>query len=226
MVKVLVADDELDIRELMEYNLAKEGFEVLLAKDGGEAVSLAKEHSPELIILDVMMPVLDGVEVCEKLRSSSQFENTLIIFLTARAEDFTQIACYESGGDDYIVKPIRPKVLMSRIKAIMRRQVVRNTTMPNNQIQIGDIIVDVEQHLVTKGTQTINLPKKEFELLLLLVSKPGKLFSRDEIFNKVWGVDTVIGDRTIDVHIRKLREKLGDEYIKTIKGIGYKLEVE
>ncbi len=226
MIKVLVADDDNDILELMDYNLQKEGYEVILAHDGEQAIELAIEHNPSLIILDVMMPKWDGVEVCEKLRAKTAFENTLIIFLTARTEDFTQIACYESGGDDYIVKPIKPKVLMSRIKAIMRRQVVRKTSETSSKIVIGDIVIDLEQHAVIKAGSPINFPKKEFELLSLLIAKPGKLYSRDEIFNKVWGIDTIIGDRTIDVHIRKLREKLGKEYIKTVKGIGYKIEAE
>lgn len=224
MTKVLVADDDNDILELMEYNLSKEGFKVFLAKDGKEALEVAEAEIPELIILDVMMPHWDGVQVCEKLRGNTKFENSLIVFLTARAEDFTQIACYESGGDDYIVKPIKPKVLVSRIKAILRRQDVRSGASISNTIVLGDIELDIEQHSVTKAGENVNLPKKEFELLSLLVSRPGKLFSRDEIFNKVWGVDTVIGDRTIDVHIRKLREKLGHEYIKTVKGVGYKIE--
>lgn len=225
MIKILVADDDNDILELLEYNLSKEGYEVLLASNGKEAIEIAQKEIPDLIILDVMMPEFDGVEVCEKLRSQRKFLNTLIIFLTARSEDFTQIACYENGGDDYIVKPIKPRVLMSRIKAILRRQIVHTSNYQSTEVAIGDIRIDIEQHQVIRGDEHITLPKKEFELLTLLISRPGKLFSRDEIFNKVWGVETVIGDRTIDVHIRKLREKIGNDFIKTVKGVGYKIEV-
>ena len=222
MVKILIADDDPNILEMMEYNLAKEGFEVFCANNGQEAMHLAKEHDPVLIILDIMMPIMDGVEVCEVLRSMSRFQNTLIIFLTARNEDFTQIACYESGGDDYIVKPIKPKVLVSRIKAILRRY--SSHSRKESNIAVKDITIDLEQFIVKRGGEEINLAKKEFELLVLLSSKVGKLFTRDEIFNKVWGIDQAIGDRTIDVHIRKLREKLGEGYIRTVKGMGYKIE--
>ena len=224
MIKILIADDDPNILEMIAYNLSNnEGYEVYTAKDGVEAIELAKEHNPTLVILDIMMPKMDGVEVCEKLRSKNKFQNTLIVFLTARNEDFTQIACYESGGDDYIVKPIKPKVLASRIKAILRRYNAHSRTQ--SSLMVKDINIDLESYTVSKEGKEINLAKKEFELLVLLASKPGKLFTRDEIFNKVWGVDQAIGDRTIDVHVRKLREKIGTSYIKTIKGMGYKVEI-
>lgn len=225
MVKILIADDDESILELIEFNLKTEGYEVITAINGDEALIRAQEHLPDLIILDVMMPGMDGVEVCERLRSKKMFHNTLILFLTARNEDFTQIACYESGGDDFIVKPIKPKVLISRIKGILRRQ-QHNVNQQETEITVGDLTVDIEQFEVHKKENRINLAKKEFELLTLLISKPGKLFTREEIFNKVWGFDQAISDRTIDVHIRKLREKIGNSYIKTIKGMGYKIEVQ
>ena len=224
MTKILIADDDPDILDLLEYNLAKDGWDVHAASNGKQALSIAQDIDPDLIILDIMMPEYDGVEVCEKLRAKEQFKNTIIIFLTARTEDFTQIACYESGGDDYIVKPIKPKVLVSRLKAILRRQIGSQFKDENNLISFGDLNIDIEQHEVRKDGDTITLAKKEFDLLVLLVSKPGKLFTREEIFNKVWGIDNAIGDRTIDVHIRKLRSKLGICYIKTVKGVGYKLD--
>ncbi len=224
MTQILIADDDPDILDLLEYNLSKEGWEVHTASNGQEALDKAQDLNPDLVILDIMMPEYDGVEVCEKLRNKDKFKDTLIIFLTARTEDFTQIACYESGGDDYIVKPIKPKVLVSRLKAILRRKVGRQYQDENNVITFGDLSIDIEQHEVKKEGETVTLAKKEFDLLVLLVSKPGKLFSREEIFNKVWGIDNAIGDRTIDVHIRKLRSKLGMSYIKTVKGVGYKLD--
>lgn len=225
MTKILIADDDISILELLEYNLKKEGYVIFTSKDGEEALRIAKQEVPDLIILDIMMPKLDGVEVCEKLRADNTFQNTLIVFLTARTEDFTQIACYENGGDDYIVKPIKPKVLASRLKAILKRKISSEYGGgKSDSLTFGEISINIERFEVKKNDETIALAKKEFELLLLLASKPGKLFTRDEIFNKVWGVDTAIGDRTIDVHIRKLREKIGDSYIKTVKGLGYKIE--
>lgn len=226
MVKVLIADDDPAILEMLEYNLKKEGFVVYTANNGEEALEIAKREVPNLMILDIMMPKLDGVEVCEKARAIPELDQSLIVFLTARSEDFTQIACYENGGDDYIVKPIKPKVLISRLKAILKRQLPVETNTKKHLLTFGEISIDVERYEVKKDKTDISLAKKEFELLLLLGSKPGKLFTRDEIFNKVWGTDTAIGDRTIDVHIRKLREKIGDTYIKTIKGLGYKIEVQ
>lgn len=223
MLKILIADDDPDILDLVEYNLSKEGYNVMTAKDGKEAFDKASTFNPDMVILDIMMPEMDGVEVCGKLRSLSQFSKTLIVFLTARNEDFTQIACYDNGGDDYIVKPVKPKVLVSRINAIFRRVLV-SVSKDSEKIKIGDLEIDLDQYVVLRKGEKISLAKKEFELLVLLGSKVGKLFSREEIFNKVWGFDQVISDRTIDVHIRKLREKIGDSYIRTVKGVGYKLE--
>jgi two-component system, OmpR family, alkaline phosphatase synthesis response regulator PhoP len=224
--KILVVDDEPDILEFLRYNLEKEGFQVVTACDGEEGILMAEKERPDLIILDIMMPKMDGVEVCRVLRSRPHFANTVIAFLTAREEDFSQIAALETGGDDYITKPIRPRVFLSRIKALLRRSDRNNQEDQGteNTIAISDLVIDRDRVVVSRGDETIELAKKEFELLNLLVSKPGKVFSREEIFHKVWGTDVIVGNRTIDVHIRKLREKLGDKYIKTIKGIGYKFE--
>jgi two-component system alkaline phosphatase synthesis response regulator PhoP len=224
-VKILIVDDEPDILDFIRYNLVKEGFEVFTASNGEDGIKTAEQVKPRLIILDIMMPKMDGVEVCRKLRSKPEFEHTLITFLTAREEDYSQIAALDVGGDDYITKPIRPRVFLSRIKALLRRSERREEEREEpNTLSIGDLIIDRDRVTVTKGEEVIELAKKEFELLFLLVSKPGKVFSREEIFNKVWGTDVIVGNRTIDVHIRKLREKIGDHYIKTIKGIGYKFE--
>jgi two-component system alkaline phosphatase synthesis response regulator PhoP len=224
-VKILIVDDEPDILDFIRYNLVKEGFEVFTASNGEDGIKTAEQVKPRLIILDIMMPKMDGVEVCRKLRSKPEFEHTLITFLTAREEDYSQIAALDVGGDDYITKPIRPRVFLSRIKALLRRSERREEEREEpNTLSIGDLIIDRDRVTVTKGEEVIELAKKEFELLYLLVSKPGKVFSREEIFNKVWGTDVIVGNRTIDVHIRKLREKIGDHYIKTIKGIGYKFE--
>ena len=223
--KILIVDDEPDILEFLTYNLEKEGFDVVQASNGADGLNAAKIHNPDLIVLDIMMPEMDGVELCRQLRTTPGFENVLITFLTAREEDYSQIAALDVGGDDYITKPIRPRVFISRIKALLRRQTrTEKEEDTNNQIKVGDIIIDLEQFLVFKGEESIELAKKEFELLNLLVSKPGKVFTREEIFNKVWGTDVIVGNRTIDVHIRKVREKIGEGYIKTIKGIGYKFE--
>lgn len=222
--KILVVDDEPDILEFLQYNLEKEGFTVVTASDGEAGIQKAEQENPDLIILDIMMPKMDGVEVCRVLRSRPKFAHTVIAFLTAREEDFSQIAALETGGDDYITKPIRPRVFLSRIKALLRRGGRAEKEEEENTIHMGDLIIDRDRVVVTRGEETIELAKKEFELLNLLVSKPGKVFSREEIFNKVWGTDVIVGNRTIDVHIRKLREKIGDHYIKTIKGIGYKFE--
>lgn len=223
-VKILIVDDEPDIIEFLEYNLRKEGFEVFSAPNGEKGLTLAEEVNPDLIILDIMMPVMDGVEVCRQLRLKDQFKNTIITFLTAREEDYSQIAALDTGGDDYITKPIRPRVLVSRIKALLRRGQQQTEAEKPTTIEIGDLVIDMEKVLVVRGEEVFELAKKEFDLLSLLASKPGKVFSRDEIFNRVWGADVIVGNRTIDVHIRKLREKLGDHYIKTVKGIGYKFE--
>ncbi len=224
-IKILIVDDEPDILEFLQYNLQKEGYSVITASDGEEGILLAEREKPNLIILDIMMPKMDGVEVCRQLRTRPEFDKTVIAFLTAREEDYSQIAALEVGGDDYITKPIRPRVLLSRIKALLRRN--DRLDVQENQggiIRMGDLSINAENVTVQKGELVIELAKKEFELLTLLVSKPGKVFSREEIFNKVWGTDVIVGNRTIDVHIRKLREKIGEDYIKTIKGIGYKFE--
>ncbi|MEQ8703530.1 MAG: response regulator transcription factor [Phaeodactylibacter sp.] len=224
-VKILIVDDEPDILDFIKYNLVKEGFEVFTASNGEDGIKTAEQIKPRLIILDIMMPKMDGVEVCRQLRSKPAFEHTIITFLTAREEDYSQIAALDVGGDDYITKPIRPRVFLSRIKALLRRSERREEEQEApNTLSIGDLIIDRDRVTVSKGEEVIELAKKEFELLFLLVSKPGKVFSREEIFNKVWGTDVIVGNRTIDVHIRKLREKIGDHYIKTIKGIGYKFE--
>jgi two-component system alkaline phosphatase synthesis response regulator PhoP len=224
-VKILIVDDEQDILEFIEYNLLKEGYQVTTANDGREGLKMAKEINPNLIILDIMMPGLDGVEVCRALRAMPEFNETIIAFLTARSEDYSQIAGFEVGGDDYITKPIRPRVLTSRISALLRRTANFDQQQEEDKIiKVADLIIDKEKVLVYRNDEAITLAKKEFELLGLLVSKPGKVFSRDEIFSKIWGSDVIVGNRTIDVHIRKLREKIGDNYIRTIKGIGYKFE--
>ncbi len=226
--KVLIADDEPDILEFVCYNLEKEGFEVTTASNGLEALQKAKEIIPDLILLDIMMPEMDGVLVCKELRELRKFDNTIIAFLTARSEDYSQIAGLEVGGDDYITKPIRPRVLVSKVQALLRRAGSRtNDSNADDQvIRVADLMIDKEQVIVQKvgSDQKILLAKKEFELLCLLVSKPGKVFSREEIFKTIWGTDVIVGNRTIDVHIRKIREKIGNNYIKTTKGIGYKFE--
>ena len=223
-VKILVVDDEPDILEFLLYNLVKEGYEVFTASNGEEGLSIAEREKPHLIVLDIMMPKMDGVEVCRTLRNNRQFDQTLIAFLTAREEDYSQIAALDVGGDDYITKPIRPRVFTSRIKALLRRPSRTDQADEIDQAEVGDLVIDRERVTVERNGEVIELAKKEFELLNLLISKPGKVFTREEIFRKVWGTDVIVGNRTIDVHIRKLREKIGDGYIKTIKGIGYKFE--
>ena len=223
--KILLVDDEKDILEFLSYNLRNEGFKIYTASNGKDAVRITTEKRPELVLMDVMMPEMNGIAACEEIRANPDLENTLVAFLTARGEDFSQIAGFEAGGDDYITKPIKPKVLVSRIKALLKR---RNTVQKSSENELetkivsGDLVIDKERYLVVKKGKEITLPRKEFELLSLLVSKPQKVFTRDEIFDRVWGENIVVGDRTIDVHIRKLREKLGDKYIRTVKGIGYK----
>ena len=219
--KILLVDDEQDVLEFMKYNLEKEGFWVYTATNGADGIQLAKKVRPHLIVLDLMMPVKDGITTCRELRSMPEFKNTLITFLTARDEDYSQIAGLESGADDYITKPIKPKVFISRVNALMRR--LEESTFANN-IKVANIEIDKEKYIVIKEGKEITLPRKEFELLGLLASRPGRVFKREEILNKVWGNDTIVGDRTIDVHIRKLREKIGEELFKTIKGIGYKFD--
>jgi len=218
--KILLVDDEPDIIEFLGYNLTKEGYDVTTSTSGKEAVELAKKIKPDLILLDVMMPEMDGIETCQEIRGIEDIKNTLIAFLSARGEDYSQVAGLDAGADDYITKPIKPRLLVSRVKAILRRKSGAEEVNANEQE--GDIRIDREKYLVYKEGQELSFPKKEFELLALLISKPGKVFTRDVILESVWGGEVVVGDRTIDVHIRKLREKLGDHYIKTIKGVGYK----
>lgn len=217
---ILLVDDEPDILEIVSYNLSHEGYIIYTAENGEKAIQQAKKYKPHLIILDVMMPVMDGVEACEKLRKIPELSETVITFLTARGEDYAQVAGFEAGADDYITKPIKPKVLLSKVKALLRRFKVPQ----NNEtvIKLGDLEINREEYLVIKSGVEIILPRKEFELLALLASKPGKVFKRQNILDFVWGNDVVVGDRTIDVHIRKLREKIGDESFKTVKGVGYK----
>lgn len=219
---ILVVDDEPDILELVEYNLQKEGYEVHTAENGNEALKKAAEINPDLVLLDVMMPKMDGMETCIELRSNPKLEHTVVAFLTARGEDYSQISGFDAGADDYITKPIKPRVLVSRIKALLRR----SERSPAQEQVFGSkaITIDRRRYLVLIEGQERSLPKKEFELLALLVSEPGKVFTRGTILSQVWGNDVVVGDRTIDVHIRKLREKLGDHYFKTVKGVGYKFE--
>lgn len=221
--KILIVDDEPDILEFLQYNLKKEGYEVVSASDGKQAVTVAEREKPHLIILDIMMPELDGVETCRVLRSKKEFADTPIAFLTARDEDFSQITALDVGGDDYITKPIKPRVLVSRINALLRRA-ARGADEDTATIELHDLIIDKHKVLVFRGQEAIELPRKEFEILWLLASKPGRVFTREEIFDKIWGSDVIVGNRTIDVHIRKLRERLGESYIKTMKGIGYKFE--
>lgn len=221
--KILIVDDEPDILEFLRYNLRKEGYDVVTAADGRQAIGVAETEKPHLILLDIMMPELDGVETCRILRSNKAFNDTPVAFLTARDEDFSQITALDVGGDDYITKPIKPRVLISRINALLRRSGRQNPD-EGNSILVHDLVIDREKMLVFRGAQAIELPRKEFEILWLLASKPGRVFTREEIFDKIWGSDVIVGNRTIDVHIRKLRERLGEEYIKTMKGIGYKFD--
>lgn len=218
MVSILIIDDEEDIRELLKYNLKKEGYLVEVAENGEVGLALMKELKPDLIILDVMMPGMDGIEVCDAIRSTPGYQQTLICFLTARNEDYSQIAGLDAGADDYVAKPVRPKVLISRINALLRRKGMLTVEETANK----DLIINREKYVIEKNGEIIHLPRKEFELLALLASRPDYVFERDVILEKVWGSEIVVGDRTIDVHVRKLREKIGDDYIKTIKGIGYK----
>lgn len=220
---ILLVDDEPDILDFLSYNLKKEGYTVYTANNGAEGLAIAKEKKPHLIVLDIMMPEMDGVETCRQLKEIPELKNTIITFLTARNEEYTQITGFEVGADDFITKPIKPRVFISRVKALLRRY-KNDTPVVATVIDLGAIKIDTEQHRVYKNSEVIELPRKEFALLLLLSSKPGKVFKREVILDTVWGDDVVVGDRTIDVHIRKLREKLGEEYIKTVKGIGYKFE--
>ena len=220
-IKVLLVDDEPDILEFISYNLVKEGFEVFTCGNGKDAIQMARQQRPQIIILDVMMPDLDGIETCRVIRDIPELKDVLIAFLTARNEDYSQIAGFDAGADDYINKPIKPRVLVSRVKALLRRQ---GNSVEEAIVDVNGFVIDREKYLIKKDNLSINLPKKEFELIALLASRPGKVFTREDILKNVWGDDVVVGDRTIDVHIRKLREKLGDSYIRTIKGVGYKFE--
>ncbi|MBA3987038.1 MAG: response regulator transcription factor [Flavobacteriales bacterium] len=222
-LKILLVDDEPDILEIVGYNLSAEGYQVITAENGIEAIKKAKKHHPHLIILDVMMPEMDGIEACEKLRTIPELSDTIITFLTARGEDYSQVAGFEAGADDYITKPIKPKVLVSKVKALLRRFKENSQETPN--VNLGNLVINREEYKIIKNKKEIVLPRKEFELLALLASKPGKVFKREDILDKVWGNEVVVGGRTIDVHIRKLREKIGDESFKTIKGVGYKFVV-
>lgn len=220
-IKILLADDEPDVLEIVGYNLEKEGFRIFTAKNGVEAVKKAKKEQPHLIIMDVMMPEMDGIEACERIRKQPELSKTVIAFLTARGEDYSQLAGFEAGADDYITKPIKPKVLVSKVKALLRRF---NTDEESSStiLKINNLVIDRDEYKITHDKEEMVLPRKEFELLWLLASQPGKVFKREDILDKVWGSEVVVGDRTIDVHIRKLREKIGDDYFKTVKGVGYK----
>jgi len=224
-IKILCVDDEPDILEILKYNLSNEGYNVSTAADGKSAIKIAYSISPNLIIMDIMMPKMDGIEACEKLRSDEKFNDTIIMFLTARGEDYSHVAAYDAGADDYVTKPVKPKVLVSKVKGLLRRlkKVIANDI---NEIVFDDIKIDREKYKVYISNNVLNLPRKEFELLYLLASKPDKVFKREKIMEIVWGSEVVVGDRTIDVHIRKLREKVGDKYFKTIKGVGYKFVIE
>lgn len=218
MATVLIVDDEEDIRQILSYNLIKEGFTVMTASRGDEALELIYKQKPDLILLDVMMPGMDGIEVCEAIKANPANNSIIICFLTARSEDYSQIAGLDVGGDDYVTKPIKPKVLISRVHALLRRI----ESPKQKKVELTDFTINREKYIIEKEGQEIRLPRKEFELLALLASKPDYVFKRESILEKVWGTDIIVGDRTIDVHIRKLREKLGDKYIHTVKGIGYK----
>jgi two-component system, OmpR family, alkaline phosphatase synthesis response regulator PhoP len=220
--KILIVDDEADILEFLSYNLNKEGYEIFTAADGNTAITLAKKELPQLVLLDVMMPGIDGIETCRELRSLPGLQDVIIAFLTARNEDYSHIAGFDAGADDYINKPIKPRVLVSRIQALLRRSI--SVKKDFDSLQLGNLRINRERYLVIKDDIEITLPRKEFELIYLLASKPGKVFTREVILVKIWGEDVVVGDRTIDVHIRKLREKIGEEFIRTVKGVGYKFE--
>ncbi|MCO6175019.1 response regulator transcription factor [Flavobacterium sp. NRK F10] len=221
-IKILLVDDEPDILEIVGYNLTQEGYQIVTASNGKEAIALARKELPHLIIMDVMMPEMDGIEACENIRKFPELQNTIITFLTARSEDYSQVAGFDAGADDYIAKPIKPKVLISKVKALLRR--LKNEDQASDIIKVGDIEINREEYKIIRQDEEIVLPRKEFELFYLLATKPGKVFTREEILDKVWGNEVVVGGRTIDVHIRKLREKIGDDFFKTIKGVGYKIE--
>ena len=218
-IKILLVDDEPDILEIVGYNLSNEGYQISTAENGVIAVKMAQKIKPHLILLDVMMPEMDGIEACEKIRAIEGLDQVIIAFFTARGEDYSQMAGFDAGADDYITKPVKPKVLVSKVKSLLRRL---NTENNDDIITIGSITINRDEYLISKNDVKIFLPRKEFELFSLLTSKPGKVFKRDVILDKVWGSEVIVGSRTIDVHIRKLREKIGDDYFKTVKGVGYK----
>ena len=224
-IKILCVDDEPDILEILKYNLSNEGYKITTAADGQSAIKIAYNIIPNLIIMDIMMPSMDGIQACEKLRSDEQFNDTIIMFLTARGEDYSHVAAYDAGADDYVTKPVKPKVLISKVKGLLRR-LKKVISRDYNEIVFDDIKIDREKYKVYVSDNVLNLPRKEFELLYLLASKPDKVFKREKIMDTVWGSEVIVGDRTIDVHIRKLREKVGNKYFKTIKGVGYKFVIE
>jgi two-component system alkaline phosphatase synthesis response regulator PhoP len=223
-IKILLVDDEQDILEIVGYNLAQEGYQIVTASNGKEAIVKAKKELPHLIIMDVMMPEMDGMEACENIRKIPELSHVIITFLTARSEDYSQVAGFDAGADDYIAKPIKPKLLVSKVKALLRR-LKEEEAKGSETLNVGEIEINREEYKIIKDNREIILPRKEFELFYLLASKPGKVFKREEILDKVWGNEVIVGGRTIDVHIRKLREKIGDDFFKTIKGVGYKFEV-
>ena len=224
-IKILCVDDEPDILEILKYNLSNEGYKVSTAKDGKIAVKMVEDTHPNLVIMDIMMPNMDGIEACEILRADDRFNDTLIMFLTARGEDYSYVAAYEAGADDYVTKPVKPKILVSKVKALLRRS-KKYSEKEVDEIEFGDLRINRDKYKVYTSDKSISLPRKEFELLNLLASKPDKVFKREKIMEKVWGEQVVVGDRTIDVHIRKLRKKIGDKYFKTVKGVGYKFIIE
>src|SRR6478752_2265652 len=222
-IKILLVDDEPDILEIVGYNLSQEGYQIVTAENGKEAIEVAKKELPQLIIMDVMMPEMDGMEACENIRKIPELSNVVITFLTARSEDYSQVAGFDAGADDYIAKPIKPKLLVSKVKALLRR-LKSEETQDSDTLKIGGIEINREEYKIVMDGKEIVLPRKEFELFYLLASKPGKVFKREDILDKVWGNEVIVGGRTIDVHIRKLREKIGEDLFKTIKGVGYKFE--
>lgn len=223
-IKILLVDDEQDILEIVGYNLSQEGYQIITASNGKEAIAKAKKEHPQLIIMDVMMPEMDGMEACENIRKIPELQDTIITFLTARSEDYSQVAGFDAGADDYIAKPIKPKVLVSKVQGLLRRLKGVEGVSSTTTLTVGNIEINREEYKIIKDGEEIILPRKEFELFYLLATKPGKVFTREEILDKVWGNEVVVGGRTIDVHIRKLREKIGDSFFKTIKGVGYKIE--
>ena len=219
-IKILLVDDEPDIIEILRYNLSQEGYEVYSAKDGKSAIKKAEKEIPNLIIMDIMMPHMDGIEACSIIRKNPIFNDTIIMFLTARGEDYSHVAAYDAGADDYITKPVKPKVFLSKVKGLLRR--LKKESILESTIEVGNLLIDRDEYKVKVSGKPLILPRKEFELLYLLASKPEKVFKREKIMQSIWGSDVVVGDRTIDVHMRKLREKIGDSYFKTVKGVGYK----